>query len=347
MDGLRGVLAVYVLLGHALPFTDLPGWASAPFHHGEAAVDLFFALSGLVIVQSLERFGGKFRPFMAARACRLLPVYFLALALGIAMPLAGNPLAAMPWVGPAGAAFWATGLPPAFAWHLAAHVFLLQGIIPQGALPYAYVTLLGPAWSLSTEWQFYALIGLIAPRRLGGFALAMLGLGAAYHLLHLPPWWQFSRAFLPDAAPYFALGLASAVLLRGGGGKFFILCLLGACAIGFAVDAEKALVPLAWALAMLAQRQHWGAILEHKATRYLGAISYPLYLVNEPVQRGLALALAPLTHGDGAVFTALWLPLAVLVPMAVAAALHHAVELRFMRQNNKFLRPVIAEPLRQ
>src|SRR5271156_1891928 len=117
MDGLRGVLAVYVLLGHALPFTGLPGWAISPFHHGEAAVDLFFALSGLVIVQSLEKFGGNFWPFMAARARRLLPVYFLVLALSMAVLLAGDPLPSMPWVGPDGAAFWSAGLPPAFGWH--------------------------------------------------------------------------------------------------------------------------------------------------------------------------------------------------------------------------------------
>jgi peptidoglycan/LPS O-acetylase OafA/YrhL len=41
LDGLRGVLAVYVMIGHAMPFVLLPGWAKAPFSHGEAAVDLF------------------------------------------------------------------------------------------------------------------------------------------------------------------------------------------------------------------------------------------------------------------------------------------------------------------
>lgn len=51
-------------------------------------------------------------------------------------------------------------------------------------------------------------------------------------------------------------------------------------------------MPLAWALAILAQRHSWGAVLEGRGAKYLGAISYPLYLVNEPVQRGLALALA-------------------------------------------------------
>jgi peptidoglycan/LPS O-acetylase OafA/YrhL len=342
MDGLRGVLAVYVMLGHAMPFAILPDWITAPFRHGEAAVDLFFALSGLVIANSLERFGGKFRPFMAARARRLLPVYFVALGLNVVLLMFGNPLAAMPWVGPVGGLFWAAVLPPGFSWHLAAHLLLLHGVIPQGLLPYAYVTLLGPAWSLSTEWQFYVVMGLIAPRRLGWFALVMLAVGVAYHFLHLPPWWQFSRAFLPDAAPYFALGLGSAVWLRGGGRTLFVVCLLGACAAGLTGGIGKALVPLAWAAVMLAQEPRWGAVLESSGLQYLGAISYPLYLLNEPVQRGLAMLLAPLAHGNAMVFTVSWLPLAVTMPVVAAVLLHHGVELRFMRANNRILRPGIA-----
>ena len=58
LDGLRGVLAVYVMLGHAMPFVRLPAGLARPFGHGEAAVDLFFALSGLVIINSLERMHG-------------------------------------------------------------------------------------------------------------------------------------------------------------------------------------------------------------------------------------------------------------------------------------------------
>ena len=81
----------------------------------------------------------------------------------------------MPWAGQSAAAIWPVGLPPAFGWHLLAHILLLQGVLPQGLLPYAYVTLLGPAWSLSTEWQFYLLIGLIAPRTAGGIRARFAG----------------------------------------------------------------------------------------------------------------------------------------------------------------------------
>ncbi|GLR67675.1 hypothetical protein GCM10010909_23560 [Acidocella aquatica] len=336
MDGLRGVLAVYVMLGHALPFTDLPGWVLALFSHGEAGVDLFFALSGLVIANSLERFGGAFAPFMVARGRRLLPVYFAVLALSILLVSGGNPLQAMPWVGLAGHQMMQAGLPRALGWHVAAHIALVQGIIPQGALPYAYVTLLGPAWSLSTEWQFYVLIGLVAPKRLGWFALGLLALGVAYHALALPPWWQFSRAFLPAAAPYFALGIASAVGLRGGGWRVFGLCLALVCGLEFLTGGTgKALVPLAWAAVVLAHAQKSGAIFETRAPQYLGAISYPLYLVNEPVQRGLAMMIAPLAQGNAALFTVLFLPMAILMAIMAAAVLHHGVEKRFMRSQRK------------
>jgi peptidoglycan/LPS O-acetylase OafA/YrhL len=331
MDGLRGVLAVYVVLGHALPFTDLPGWVRAPFHHGEAAVDLFFALSGLVVVNSLERFSGRFWPFMRARGRRLLPVYFVVLGLAVVVVLAGDPVRAMPWVGAAGAAFWSAGLPAPFAAHFLAHLFLVQGVIPQGVLPFAYVTLLGPAWSLSTEWQFYVVVGLCAAWRLEVLALAFLVVGAVYHLLPDGGYWSFSRAFLPDAAPYFALGLATLSLQRGGGPRVFAICLFGACGIGCLSGVEKALPPLVWLVVVLAQRARWGAVLERAPVLWLGAVSYPLYLLNEPVQRGLALVIAPLANGNGDVFTAVWLPLAVLGPVVAAAVLHHEVEQKFLR----------------
>jgi peptidoglycan/LPS O-acetylase OafA/YrhL len=335
LDGLRGVLSVYVMLGHAMPFTMLPAWIQGPVHHGEAAVDVFFALSGLVIVQSLAKFPGHPWGFLRARARRLLPVYFSVLALALGLILLGSPLPAMPWVRPGSAAaeFWALALPGHFAWHLAAHLALVQGLIPQGALPWAYITLLGPAWSLSTEWQFYALVAVCMPRRLGVFAGLLLGAGAVFHGLapHLPAYWQFSRAFLPDAAPYFALGVASAIWLRDGRPLPFWLVLAGACLLEFySGEPAKALIPLGWAVALAAQLNPampvLPRLLDAKAAQYLGAISYPLYLLNEPVQRACAMVLAPLAGGDAALFSAIWLPAALIIPVLAAACLHRFVE---------------------
>src|SRR5271155_3573797 len=92
LDGIRGLLALYVMLGHALPLTIAPAIIQSLFSHGEAGVDLFFALSGLVIAFSLQRFGASFRPFIAARARRLFPVYLPVLAASIAISTCGDPL---------------------------------------------------------------------------------------------------------------------------------------------------------------------------------------------------------------------------------------------------------------
>ena len=97
----------------------------------------------------------------------------------------------------------------------------------------------------------------------------------------------------------------------------------------------KALIPLGWALALLVQRHPKfpaaGVADGHAGRRNIwGAISYPLYLLNEPVQRGCTLLVAPWAAGDALLFTALWLPLAVVLTVAAAAALHRWVEMRFM-----------------
>ncbi|MDE8344739.1 MAG: acyltransferase [Acidocella sp.] len=342
LDGLRGVLAVYVMLGHALPFTDIPGWVSGLFSHGEAAVDLFFCLSGMVISASVARFQGRFAPFIVARASRLLPTYFVALCLAMLLLMCGDPLPTLRWASPTARYIMESGLPQAVFWHICAHLVLAQGIIPQGALPFAYVTLLGPAWSLSTEWQFYVLIGLVAPRRLGVAALGLTALALAYHAITLPPWWQFSRAFLPDAAADFGLGMASAALFRGHGRVIFATCLLGGLLDAMvSANPDKMLIPLIWCAILFAQMHKSGALLDHKVLQYLGAISYPLYLINEPVQRGLALLIAPLSRGATG-FTLFWLPASVGLSLIAAAALHHGVERRFMKKGQKNTVPVIA-----
>jgi peptidoglycan/LPS O-acetylase OafA/YrhL len=349
LDGLRGVLAVYVMICHAFPYSTLPLWFTGIFYHGEAAVDLFFALSGLVVINSMERLNYAFWPFLSGRAKRLLPVYFFSLALAVLLLCAGSPLPAMPWIQPGSDAglFWSKGASGLFWWHVLGHLFLIQGVLPQGILPWAWITVLGPAWSLSTEWQFYILMALIVARlkstqRLTHLAYLMLAIGVCYQTASpfLPEFWQFSRAFLPDAAPYFALGLASAMLLRSRNLLPFLICLAVVFAQGLLSGVpSKAFISLGWTAVLLAQHYPKMPILpkllDSRVAQYLGAISYPLYLINQPLQRGCAMLIAPLTHGNADLFTWVWLPFALGVPILAAMALHHWVELPAMRRSKK------------
>ena len=86
-------------------------------------------------------------------------------------------------------------------------------------LPDVWVGFLGAAWSLSTEWQFYLLALLIGARlglrRLAWLFLALSAAAIAWQTV-APEAWQFSRAFLPNKAQYFALGIVSAIVVRQG-----------------------------------------------------------------------------------------------------------------------------------
>jgi peptidoglycan/LPS O-acetylase OafA/YrhL len=354
LDGVRGVLAVYVMLGHAAPMVRWPPLAGriieALVSHGFAAVTLFFALSGLVIVQSLTRFEGRTLPFLIARGRRILPVYLVVLGFAIIVLCLPDPFARMPWLTPGDAAhqIWEDGLPQPLWAHLAVHLALLQGVLPRHLLPYGAFSLLGPAWSLSAEVQFYLLIALLARRPMARLAaprtlvliFAALALLAAAYRQAAPETWQFSRAFLPNAALYFALGIASVQVLREGRVNWlFAIVMGGAIGLGAASGQWlRALTPLGWGLCLLVQARPDLAVLRPAArllgsrpVLWLGAISYPLYLVNEPVQRLLALTVSWLAGANQMLFETMWTLLAIGLPIICAAGLHYGLERPFMK----------------
>src|ERR1051326_1794342 len=179
LDGLRGVLAVYVMLGHMAPFAALPAWMIGLLSHGGAAVDVFFILSGLVILRSLESCGYAAHPFLISRVARIFPVYLAMLAAGIAVQPLPVRFDIMPWIGPDGLArdIWSQGWPAGWPVEIAAHVTMIHGMFPNGLGPGIWVSFLGSAWSLSTEWQFYGLALLVGRARMGTEALGGVGVG--------------------------------------------------------------------------------------------------------------------------------------------------------------------------
>ncbi len=388
LDGLRGALAVYVMASHMAPFAVMPPWLAGLLSHGGAGVDAFFVLSGLVIVQSLAAHDWRSRRFLVARAWRIFPVFLPVFALAVAVQgldaIAGPRVwDAMPWIGPDSPArsIWSIGWPHQWAASIAAHLTMTHGLFPDAVLPDIWVGFLGAAWSLSTEWQFYALAALCVPLlrhpRIGlsGFAALLLAIavaGAVWQAL-APAGFGFGRAFLPNKAEYFALGVASAVLLRSpspqpsptsGRGQEMTLPLFRnprplagegrvrahaafAAVLGTTLllclhqGADKLIVPLLWVACLAAQlrprrtRTSWLAwILTRPELLWLGAVSYPLYLVNEPVQKLLGRTLAVAARGDGGWFSLFWVPCALLLPLGLAWALHVGIERPAMRRSH-------------
>jgi peptidoglycan/LPS O-acetylase OafA/YrhL len=338
LDGLRGVLAAYVMLGHMAPFAALPAWIISPLAHGGAAVDVFFILSGLVIFRSLESCRFQARPFLILRATRIFPVFLAMLAAAIALQPLPAPFSAMPWIAPDGLAhdIIPQGWPTFWAVEIAAHLTMTHGLFPNFLLPDAWNSFLAAAWSLSTEWQFYLLALLLGRTRMSAerlvtVFLSLAAVGLAWDIA-APEVWRFSRAFLPNKAHYFALGIASAVWVDRRSWRSFAVVLVAALLLSAAHgNAGKLAPPLIWTLCLAAQSQPRrlaliAVPLQWRTVQWLGAISYPIYLANEPIQKALAYALVCVVPGNPLAFDAVWLPAAVVLPVGAAALLHRYVE---------------------
>ncbi|HME26932.1 MAG TPA: acyltransferase [Acetobacteraceae bacterium] len=357
LDGLRGVLACYVMLSHTLPFAPLPAWLHWLFQHGGAGVDVFFILSGLVIVQSLASFSYQPLPFLIARVARIYPVFLVVFVFAVAVQPLATGFERMAWIAPDSPArdIWSSGWPSAWGIFIATHLTMTHGMFPNGVLPDVWVGFLGAAWSLSTEWQFYLLALLFGSflglRRMAWLFLAMSAAAVVWQAA-VPDTWQFSRAFLPNKAQYFALGVVSAIVVREGrtGWRAYLVVLaatLALCAVQGGID--KLLPPVVWTACLAAQvlpsspRQRgpglWvpavagmtAVVLQSRPLVWLGAVSYCIYLVNEPVQKLLGVTLAMLAQGDAALFTALWIPGAIALPILASWWLHTWVEVPAQR----------------
>jgi peptidoglycan/LPS O-acetylase OafA/YrhL len=374
LDGLRGALALYVLLAHMAPFADLPAWITSVLSHGEAGVDLFFTLSGLLIVQSLEHYDYHARPFLIARVARTYPVFLPVFVLAIAVQPLAMDFAAMPWIGPHSAArtIWSDGWPASWAVVIASHLTMTHGMVPNGVLPDLWVSFLGAAWSLSTEWQFYALVAVIGARfgRGGrgqqGLVALLLGLALASVAWQamVPLSWQFSRAFLPNKAMYFALGVASATLLAERCAWLYFVGVLGAVMLLCVLhdNALKLAAPLAWVVCLAAQSVEsggmpgraaaWfglrmlGVMLSSRLLCWFGAVSYSLYLVHEPIQKLLGVLLADMAGGRPLLFTLFWLPSTTLLPIWAASWLHHQIEVPALRRGKVLAAAAWVSPVR-
>jgi peptidoglycan/LPS O-acetylase OafA/YrhL len=352
LDGLRGLLAVYVLLGHMAPFALLPGRLQHALSHGGAAVDVFFVLSGLVITQSLLHANGRAAPFLIARVARIYPVFLLVFAFAAIVHPWSCGFEDMPWIGPDNAArtICVMADPHSRLEEIAAHLTMTHGLFPNGVLKDVWVSYLGSAWSLSTEWQFYllALLAFGGNRYLCWVLLAWAAAGVAWRL-NVPMGWQFSRAFLPNKAQFFALGVASAPVVRRESGALLryavvLAATLLICATQDAVG--KLLPPLVWTacltVQMLPRPGLAGWVLRNPATQYLGAISYCLYLDNEPIHKVLGAILGRMADGNGTLFTLAWLPLAIGLPILVAAGLHTYWEAPALRWGRALAKRVAA-----
>ncbi len=336
LEGLRGVAILLVLAFHA----GLPSVSG-----GFVGVDVFFVLSGFLItgllVRERERNGRiDLRAFYARRVRRILPAALVVLVGIVAASWVMLPMLDMERVaGDAAAAALSVGN---IRFALQATDYFAADVVPSPVLHY---------WSLGVEEQFYlvwpALLILATwrgPSRRAAFtALAIVAVGSfatSLYLTDASAAWAFYS--LPTRAWELALGGLLAVawpwLARLPDPVVAPIGWIGLAAVVaslFVIDpatpfpGTAALLPtLGTAAVVLAgtRRASVGLVLERAPMRWLGRISYSLYLVHWPI---LILPAAGLAIGEE-------LPVEVRLGLAglalvVGAACQRWVEVPFHR----------------
>ena len=331
LDGMRGICIAAVVSYHGCAQAGLTGWVRGGF----IGVSVFFTLSGFLITSLLLREHSStgrihLSLFWARRIRRLWPaagaVVLAVVLLSISGPLAAQRSDAI-------AATWNVT-----NWHVIAggESKLLQTIVGP----------LGPTWSLAVEEQFYILLALLLvvvarasrpPLVLG--VVAVLGVVLPAALSNVVTDWQPSLEFntllrMPELFVGVLLALwqrSDRWQLRGpaqgdraaGTG---LLLLLGLFLFvdytpPWLLRGGYSLVALVAAATIVGLLQHGrvAALLARGPLRWLGTVSYSLYLVHWPVMSVLT---RDRTGLDGAVL----LVLLVAVSLAVGWALHALVE---------------------
>lgn len=239
------------------------------FYLGSWGVALFFMCSGFILPVSLER-QGSLACFWARRFFRLFPLYWISV---VATILIGNREAMRVLAGP----------PERASLILAANLTMFQAFL-------GFPHLMALYWTLTLELLFYILISLLfllrLSTRLTWATLALiLGMIGAELTVAQPFAFSYSTHLL--------LILVGLVVYRRHSGKIgqrlgaaIVLLTLLMLALPVLVDRRDPFGQLSWVLAQIAACVCFGCAYLmrsrpiHPALRYLGQISYSIYLMH-------------------------------------------------------------------
>lgn len=306
--GLRGLAALAVVLYHYLEGTKLDGILPGPY-----AVTLFFELSGLLItwllLAEIERTGKiGWRNFYYRRALRLFPLFYVVWAL---CRLAG------PFQGSIAAFFY-----------LGDYYTALTG----------RYSILTSVWSLGVEEKFYLLWPLLLvrikrPTLIKALVGVLLFEPIYRSLLALAGFRTYTWFAFDTHLDAIVLGCLIALLVKEGWAApqwLFHPCTpLLSLVLIFALQSQSDLVTYLLAVMLLSTICHPPHLLNHGAVKYLGRISYALYLCHVYVSS----VLWPRLRLECCHNFSLPLSFAIKILLAIllASLLHYAVERPFLR----------------
>jgi peptidoglycan/LPS O-acetylase OafA/YrhL len=310
MDALRGAAAILVLIRHYFRIADLGPFA-AYIDPGTMGVVAFFCISGYIIPWSVLRAPTGVAQFFIARAFRLYPAYWVSLALAV------------------------------MATPVALHVLLANITMAQRFMGVHDVV--GVYWTLQIEIVFYVLIAVLMLT--GRITDPRASLWCLFGLCVLSILMAIPRAVLSlktPVAPAFSLVVmfASFVFYHHRHAGFLSArqwrcivsgvsaVMVGCFVLAYRKDWGFGETPLRFVIGYAVGVGLFIAFMRFNinmpALRWLGSISYPLYLVHVPV-REIIMGWLP-SLGD--ISSAL---LGIPATIGLAAIMHRGVELPFNR----------------
>ncbi len=265
LDGLRGIAAMAVLALHFnQAASDCSGWHTYSIvEWGHYGVQLFFMLSGFVILASATRTADAKR-FLLARAIRIYPAYWASLA---------------------------------FAYVLIAYSHYMPSRDVGRLYPIINITMLQQAfgvihyvpayWTLYVELQFYLLVAalmtlgrlkVLTHTLIAGVCIAcIVGQGdksIIEKVVYVVPLIKYAHLFLIGVVICLGRSLPNSVLILA---LSAIAC--QALSAGWLYAIIVALIGICLWLATKGSLK----CLRHPVLIYLGLISYPLYLIHQPL----------------------------------------------------------------
>jgi len=310
--GLRGMAALAVVIYHYSEQRGIMALFPGPF-----AVTLFFELSGLLItwliLKEIDKAGElNFRQFYARRALRLFPVFYVVWILyRLARPFPGS---------------WAT------FFYMGDYYYALHQ-------RYSAMTI---AWSLGVEEKFYLLWPFVLTRvdraRLVKILCGVLVAEPVYRsLLSILGYRSYTWFAFDCHLDAIILGCLIALVAKCGwtppkwvSHPFTPICAL---ILIFAMQAQTDIVTYLLALILISTVSRPGAFLNNLVSRYLGEISYSLYLSHSVARELLWPHISSIIDLPSGIST---FSAQMLVAIVTASMLHHAIEQPFLRFKDRF-----------
>jgi peptidoglycan/LPS O-acetylase OafA/YrhL len=328
IDALRGLAALSVVLFHAVEghhitelFGHLPYGLQIGLENGNLGIAIFFVLSGFVIAHSLydQRMNlSLLGRFTLRRSLRLDPPYWIAIALTIGLSTLAS--AVVKDRSPHDYSFG----------QVVAHLFYLQDIL-------GYQNINSVFWTLCFEIQFYLVFAVLLAvgrnnpeARFNGrrTAIILLIAGAVSLLWPLrlgptlpnglfPPLWH---GFLLGVGAYWSWRDRSAAPVFAA-----YALIIGVSAVAYTDKFSLACVVTSMSLFVMGAINRLYTACNWRWLQFLGAISYSLYLIHNPIT-GASFRVGYMVTGQNIYWEAIWWFASLAACIAFAWAIYRAVE---------------------